>query len=131
MARSIHRLSDREVVNKRKPGLYADGGGLYLQVARSQKNPADKKKRSRARGFSGSCSTARLGKWAWAPATSFRCRKRARQPSIVASAFMPVTTQSSSKTISQAQWRAAYRKIPEGKKRSRGDTDKTLKKRAN
>jgi integrase len=35
MKRSIHRLSMRTVETKRKPGLYADGGGLYLQVGPS------------------------------------------------------------------------------------------------
>lgn len=35
MKRSIHRLSTRTVETKRKPGLYADGGGLYLQVGPS------------------------------------------------------------------------------------------------
>jgi len=29
------RLSQKEVVNKRKPGYYPDGGGLYLQVSES------------------------------------------------------------------------------------------------
>lgn len=35
MARPIKRLSDREVANKKKPGYYADGGGLWLQVSKS------------------------------------------------------------------------------------------------
>lgn len=35
MKRSIHRLSARTVETKRKPGLYGDGGGLYLQVGPS------------------------------------------------------------------------------------------------
>jgi len=32
MARKLERLSARAVDTKRKPGYYADGGGLYLQV---------------------------------------------------------------------------------------------------
>jgi hypothetical protein len=31
--RSIHRLSAKATVAKRPPGYYADGAGLYLQVA--------------------------------------------------------------------------------------------------
>jgi len=34
MARSINRLSHLKVATAKKRGLYADGGGLYLQVAR-------------------------------------------------------------------------------------------------
>ena len=34
MARSINRLSPRKVATEAKRGLYADGGGLYLQVSR-------------------------------------------------------------------------------------------------
>ncbi len=33
MKRQLLRLSTKEVVNKRKPGYYCDGGGLYLQVS--------------------------------------------------------------------------------------------------
>lgn len=33
MARSIKRLSDREVIHKKIPGYYADGGNLRLQVS--------------------------------------------------------------------------------------------------
>ena len=33
MARSINRLSPRKVATETKRGLYADGGGLYLQVS--------------------------------------------------------------------------------------------------
>ena len=33
MAQGIHRLNDRTVAGKSKPGMYADGGGLYLRVA--------------------------------------------------------------------------------------------------
>lgn len=33
MARKMNRLSTRAVEAKRQPGLYADGGGLYLQVS--------------------------------------------------------------------------------------------------
>jgi integrase len=35
MARQINRLTPRAVAAKRKPGYYADGGGLYLQVKES------------------------------------------------------------------------------------------------
>ncbi|MER8912239.1 integrase arm-type DNA-binding domain-containing protein [Mesorhizobium sp. M0761] len=35
MARSINKLSAVEVAKKSKPGTYGDGGGLYLQVAKS------------------------------------------------------------------------------------------------
>lgn len=35
MARPIKRLSDREVANKKDPGYYADGGGLWLQVSKA------------------------------------------------------------------------------------------------
>lgn len=31
--RQLHRLSARTVVTKKRPGLYGDGGGLYLQIA--------------------------------------------------------------------------------------------------
>lgn len=34
MGRGIHRLSAVEVKSKTKPGHYADGGGLYLQVSK-------------------------------------------------------------------------------------------------
>lgn len=34
MARGIHRLSAVDVKTKTKPGHYADGGGLYLQVSK-------------------------------------------------------------------------------------------------
>ena len=34
MGRGIHRLSAVEVKSKAKPGHYADGGGLYLQVSK-------------------------------------------------------------------------------------------------
>ena len=33
MAREINRLSARAVATDKKPGLKADGGGLYLQVS--------------------------------------------------------------------------------------------------
>lgn len=32
MSRAIHKLTDRMVRQTKKPGLYADGGGLFLQV---------------------------------------------------------------------------------------------------
>lgn len=35
MKRQLLRLSQKEVLNKRKPGYYPDGGGLYLQVSDS------------------------------------------------------------------------------------------------
>ena len=35
MKRQLFKLSQKEVVNKRKPGYYPDGGGLYLQVSES------------------------------------------------------------------------------------------------
>ena len=35
VSRSIHRLSSKATVAKRLPGYYADGAGLYLQVAAS------------------------------------------------------------------------------------------------
>ena len=35
MARGINRLSARAVETVKKPGLLADGGGLYLQVSKS------------------------------------------------------------------------------------------------
>lgn len=31
--RQLHRLSARTVATKKRPGLYGDGGGLYLQIA--------------------------------------------------------------------------------------------------
>ncbi|TRC91135.1 DUF4102 domain-containing protein [Mesorhizobium sp. WSM4310] len=40
MARTINKLSAVEVVKKTKPGLYGDGGGLYLQVAKSTSKKA-------------------------------------------------------------------------------------------
>jgi hypothetical protein len=30
--RAIHRLKGTQIIGKREPGRYADGGGLYLQV---------------------------------------------------------------------------------------------------
>lgn len=35
MSRPIHKLSARGVATASKPGLYSDGGGLYLQVSKS------------------------------------------------------------------------------------------------
>jgi hypothetical protein len=35
MARAIHRLNTLAVTRAREPGFYADGGGLYLQVSKS------------------------------------------------------------------------------------------------
>ena len=35
MSRPIHKLSARRVSTETKPGLYSDGGGLYLQVSKS------------------------------------------------------------------------------------------------
>jgi len=35
MARSINRLTDLKVRREKAPGLYHDGGGLYLQVTAS------------------------------------------------------------------------------------------------
>lgn len=34
MARGIHRLSDRQCAAIKRPGLYSDGAGLYVQVAK-------------------------------------------------------------------------------------------------
>ena len=34
MARQTHKLTARTVSATTRPGLYSDGGGLYLQVAR-------------------------------------------------------------------------------------------------
>lgn len=36
MARQLHRLTTKAVSNQKKPGYYADGGGLYLQVSPSR-----------------------------------------------------------------------------------------------
>src|SRR5690349_1463445 len=33
MARTFRQLTARRVVTEQRPGLYADGGGLYLQVS--------------------------------------------------------------------------------------------------
>ncbi|WP_095203209.1 tyrosine-type recombinase/integrase [Mesorhizobium carmichaelinearum] len=42
MSRTINNLSAAEVSKKKEPGMYADGGGLYLQVAkRTSKTAAD------------------------------------------------------------------------------------------
>ena len=35
MARTLNRLTAREVATAAQPGMYADGAGLYLRVARS------------------------------------------------------------------------------------------------
>src|SRR5262249_42405942 len=35
MARTFHRLTARVVATASKPGMYADGAGLYLRVARA------------------------------------------------------------------------------------------------
>ena len=37
MARHVHRLSAAKVAKKAKPGLYADGGGLYLRITAGEK----------------------------------------------------------------------------------------------
>lgn len=42
MARTINKLSAVEVAKKSEPGVYGDGGGLYLQVAKSTSKTADK-----------------------------------------------------------------------------------------
>src|SRR5262249_48998341 len=36
MARSLHRLSALKVERTKAPGMYADGGGLYLRVAKGR-----------------------------------------------------------------------------------------------
>src|SRR5262245_56463063 len=36
MARQLNRLSVKKIANTTEPRLYADGGGLYLQVRRAQ-----------------------------------------------------------------------------------------------
>ncbi len=33
MARGMYRLTDRKVKTEKSPGMYADGGSLYLRVA--------------------------------------------------------------------------------------------------
>lgn len=33
MARTLNRLSNLKVARTKRPGMYADGGGLYLRVA--------------------------------------------------------------------------------------------------
>src|SRR5215469_14961620 len=33
MVRALHRLSNLKVEHAKQPGMYADGGGLYLRVA--------------------------------------------------------------------------------------------------
>jgi integrase len=38
MARTIHRLSHRKAESIAKPGMYPDGGGLYLQVTKGANN---------------------------------------------------------------------------------------------
>ena len=35
MTQRIHRLSAVKIANVKQRGLYADGGGLYLQVSRN------------------------------------------------------------------------------------------------
>ena len=40
--RSVHRLSDREVKAEKTPGMYCDGGGLYLQVTTGTNGEAHK-----------------------------------------------------------------------------------------
>jgi hypothetical protein len=35
MARQIHKLSAVAIAGKKRPSIYPDGGGLYLQVGRS------------------------------------------------------------------------------------------------
>jgi integrase len=37
MARHVHRLSAAKVAKETKPGLYADGGGLYLRITAGKK----------------------------------------------------------------------------------------------
>jgi len=33
MVRALHRLSHLKIERAKQPGMYADGGGLYLRVA--------------------------------------------------------------------------------------------------
>ena len=42
MPRPLNRLSALAVRNETRPGLYADGGGLYLQVSRQGNQPVTK-----------------------------------------------------------------------------------------
>jgi hypothetical protein len=40
VARTLNRLSNLDVARKKKPGMYADGGGLYLRVAEGKNGKA-------------------------------------------------------------------------------------------
>lgn len=50
MAREIHRLTARQVQTAKRPGRYADGGGLYLRVAASGSKAWEFRYRSGGRG---------------------------------------------------------------------------------
>jgi integrase len=46
VARTINRLSYRKVESLKKPGMYCDGGGLYLQVTEGSDGPDGKPRKS-------------------------------------------------------------------------------------
>ena len=68
MVRSIGRLTALKVEKAKKPGMYADGGGLYLRVT----------SKARATGSCASCSIAGRGGWGWVPYRSTASQKPAR-----------------------------------------------------
>jgi integrase len=59
--RSIHRLSDRTVKATKRPGMYCDGGGLYLQVTIGADGKTARKSWS-FRFATGEIKTSRNGK---------------------------------------------------------------------
>jgi integrase len=57
MARALHKLTDRKVASLKEPGIYGDGGSLFLRISGSSKRwlfiyrrPSDKKRVERGLG---------------------------------------------------------------------------------
>ena len=69
MARAIGRLTALKVEKAKEPGMYADGGGLYLRVTPE----------ARKIGCCGSCSIAGRAGWGLVRSRSMACRKPARK----------------------------------------------------
>ena len=63
------RLTALKVEKAKEPGMYADGGGLYLRVTR----------KARAIGYCATCWIAGRGGWGSAPSRSMAFRKPVRR----------------------------------------------------
>ena len=65
MARALHKRTDRKVASLKEPGIYGDGGSLFLRISGSSKRwlfiyrrPSDKKRVERGLGGYPSVSLA-------------------------------------------------------------------------